>query len=117
MKTNLHIVIAGLLFASAASAADPQAPLDPVTVRSIPAKAPAMPAMLTLDCTPPNSAQQCGAFHGEVRRHFSNREIGMLFGAATAYPEYRSSYSFVKSRYENFAREYDARNLTAFAGR
>lgn len=116
MKPNQHIVIASLLFAIAANAAEPQAPLKPVTVSSAPARAAAAPSKLTTDCTPPNSVQQCAAFHAEIRRNFSSREIGMLFGAATAYPEYRTSYSFVRSRYDNFTREYDTRNLTAFAG-
>ncbi|HEX7915880.1 hypothetical protein [Rudaea sp.] len=117
MKASLHIVIASLLFAfAAANAADPQQPLNQVNVHSAKPDALAAAPKLTLDCAPPNSAQQCAAFHSEIRRHFNSREIGMLFGAATAYPEYRTSYSFVKSRYDNFTREYDTRNLTAFAG-
>jgi hypothetical protein len=39
-----------------------------------------------------------------IRQNFSEREIGMLFGAATAYPEYRTSYSSVRERYDNLVR-------------
>ncbi|MEP6940010.1 MAG: hypothetical protein ABI846_09620 [Rudaea sp.] len=71
----------------------------------------------SLECAPPNSAIDCAKFHAEIRHNFSSREIGMLFGAATAYPEYRTSYSQVAGRYDRFARTYDERNLTAFVSR
>lgn len=94
-----------------AHAADSQ--LRTVTVH--PSTAKAAPKAYTLDCAPPNSAQECGAFHQAIRRNFSNREIGMLFGASTAYPEARAGYGRVAERYDNFARTYDHSHLTAFA--
>jgi hypothetical protein len=100
-----------------AHAADPQAPLSQVTVRPAVSATRSAAPKLTLDCAPPNSAQACAAFHAEIRRNFTQREIGMLFGGATSYPEYRTSYSRVVARYDNFARSYDQRNLTAFAGK
>ena len=39
-------------------------------------------------CTPPSDAPTCAEFHRWIRANFSAREIGMLFGASTAYPEY-----------------------------
>jgi len=56
------------------------------------------------NCTPPASAPECAGFHEMIRQHFTDREIGMLFGAATAYPEYRTSYSQVRERYDNLVR-------------
>jgi hypothetical protein len=56
------------------------------------------------NCTPPADAPECAGFHALIRQHFSEREIGMLFGAATAYPEYRTSYSSVRERYDNLVR-------------
>ena len=63
------------------------------------------------DCTPPNDRAACAAWHQEIRRNFSSREIGMLFGAATSYPEYKTSYSNVKARYDRLQGEFAA-NLT-----
>ncbi|HET7063751.1 MAG TPA: hypothetical protein VFI49_05700 [Rudaea sp.] len=69
------------------------------------------------DCTPPNDRAVCAAWHEEIRRNFTSREIGMLFGAATSYPEYKTSYSNVKARYDRlqgeFAANYAARNSVA----
>src|SRR5215470_18704501 len=53
------------------------------------------------DCTPPADAPMCTGFHALIRANFNEREIGMLFGAATSYPEYRTSYSMVKDRYDD----------------
>jgi hypothetical protein len=53
------------------------------------------------NCTPPSSAPACASFHALIRQNFTEREIGMLFGAATAYAEYRTSYDSVRERYQN----------------
>ena len=60
-------------------------------------------------CTPPAAAPECSGFHALIRANFSEREIGMLFGAATSYPEYRTSYSSVRERYDdlvNYVEDY-----------
>ena len=57
------------------------------------------------ECRPPSSSVACAQFHDEIRRSFSTREIGMLFGAATSYPEFRTSYSRVQGRYERLRSE------------
>jgi hypothetical protein len=59
---------------------------------------------LVENCTPPTSAPGCAGFHAMIRQNFSEREIGMLFGAATAYPEYRTSYTSVRERYDAMLR-------------
>jgi len=56
-------------------------------------------------CLPPSSSSACAEWHEEIRRSFSTREIGMLFGAATSYPEFRTAYSRVKTRYERLRSE------------
>jgi hypothetical protein len=116
MKSHL-LFIAIALFASAAIAAadEPQSSLKTVTVHPGTSAAKTAVHGYTLDCTPPNTAVECAAFHREIRRNFSDREIGMLFGASTAYPESRSAYPQVAARYDAFSRTYDQQHLTAFA--
>lgn len=56
------------------------------------------------NCTPPAAAPACASFHELIRQNFNEREIGMLFGAATAYAEYRTSYDSVRERYDELVR-------------
>lgn len=55
-------------------------------------------------CRPPSSDEACSALHLQLRREFSRREIGMLFGAATSYPEFLTSYARVNARYQALLR-------------
>ncbi|TLY53751.1 MAG: hypothetical protein E6K53_00015 [Gammaproteobacteria bacterium] len=48
--------------------------LQPITVHE----------MHITDCTPPASFAVCDTWHAQIRRSFSPREIGMLFGARSA---------------------------------
>lgn len=96
MKRTTLAIVAGIGLALAGNAGASQN-LDAVKVNSS-----------ALDCTPPNDSQVCSAWHAEIRRNFSTREIGMLFGAATSYPEYRSSYSRAKERYDRLQGEFAA---------
>jgi hypothetical protein len=70
---------------------------------------------LVQNCTPPQAAPECASFHELIRQSFTEREIGMLFGAATAYPEYRTSYSSVRERYESLLRYVEDHGLPAVA--
>jgi len=67
------------------------------------------------NCTPPASAPECAGFHEMIRQSFSEREIGMLFGAATSYPEYRTSYNSVRERYDNLVRYVEDNGVPAVA--
>src|ERR1700756_3686722 len=96
MKRTTLAIVAGIGLALAGNAGAGQN-LDAVKVNSS-----------ALDCTPPNDSQLCSAWHAEIRRNFSSREIGMLFGAATSYPEYRTTYSSVKERYDRLQGEFAA---------
>jgi hypothetical protein len=103
----------------AGAAQDPQNSLEPITVKhhAATAVAPAaVPQAGSLDCTPPNDAPACAAFHSELRRRFNERELSMLFGAATSDPAYLSSYSKVSQRYQNFLHDYNSnQNANAVA--
>jgi len=89
------VVGAGLLAATGLANAAGQ--LAPVTVNQ---------NMLSVaDCRPPNASKTCSEFHAAIRRHFSTREIGLLFGASTAYPEYLSSNDELRARYDAFVRD------------
>jgi hypothetical protein len=70
---------------------------------------------LVQNCTPPQAAPECASFHEMIRQSFTEREIGMLFGAATAYPEYRTSYNSVRERYESLLRYIEDHGLPAVA--
>lgn len=104
MKRTVSITIALaaslIALASSAGAADRQS-LGTVSVNGT-----------TIDCTPPNSAKVCAEWHDEIRRNFSSREIGMLFGSATAYPESLTSYSRVKERYQQLQGSFAASHLS-----
>jgi hypothetical protein len=57
-------------------------------------------------CKPPSDLSMCAEWHRVIRRNFAPREIGMLFGSATSYAEYRTSYSRVKERYDRLRNEF-----------
>ena len=95
MKRTSVSIIAGLALALAGTAGAAERQLEAVKVNSS-----------SVNCTPPNDSQMCSAWHAEIRRNFTNREIGMLFGAATSYPEYKTSYSRVKDRYDRLQNEF-----------
>ncbi len=68
-------------------------------------------------CTPPNSAAVCAGLHNMIRANFSARELGMLFGASTPYPEYLTGgVDRLQARYHALVREYVAQ-LDASDGR
>jgi hypothetical protein len=66
------------------------------------------PAYNDLDgmCKPPSDIAMCAEWHRVIRRNFAPREIGMLFGTATSYPQYATSYSRVKERYDRLRNEF-----------
>ncbi|TLY51729.1 MAG: hypothetical protein E6K53_06580 [Gammaproteobacteria bacterium] len=113
MKTRLLITAIALSMFGVAQAADETKVYPQVNVAHSAAKG--SQSAYSMECTPPNSAEECAQFHKEIRQNFSNREIGMLFGASTAYAESRSAAPWVAQRYDNFARTYDEAHLTAFA--
>lgn len=105
MKLATCIITASIGVAMYGTAGAHERQLEAVSVRSTSA----------LDCTPPNDSQLCSAWHAEIRRNFSTREIGMLFNAATGYAEYKTVYSSVKERYDRLANEFAATHASADA--
>jgi len=63
------------------------------------------------DCAPPNDSKECADFHAAIRKNFSTREIGMLFGAPTAYQEYLTSNDRVHAKYAAFVRDVEQNGL------
>ena len=103
MKRTTYAIIAGIGLALSASAGAAERQLEAMKVRS----------GTSIDCTPPNDSQLCSAWHEEIRRNFTKREIGMLFGAVTSYPEYHTSYEGVKARYDRLQGEFAATYMSA----
>jgi len=66
---------------------------------------------IAAECTPPNDSQECADFHAAIRKNFTSREIGMLFGAASAYQEYLTSNDRVHAKYAAFVREVDNKGV------
>jgi hypothetical protein len=94
---TITIAIAFAGFAGAVNAQSPES-LSPVVVSGEVAA-----------CTPPSAAPACGNFHRFIRANFSDREIGMLFGNRTSYPEYQTGgIERVQRRYQLLSQEYVA---------
>ena len=74
---SIAIVLAGVV--GIASAAGQGKVMQPITVSGAP----------VAQCTPPSdtTGHACDAFDQLIRANFSRREIGMLFGYQTSYPE------------------------------
>ena len=90
---NRTLLAAALMSITGFAAA--QEPLAPVVVEGVDGR------YIVERCTPPTAAPECAPFHQMIRDNFSDREIAMLFGAATAAPERSASYSQVRERYDN----------------
>ena len=78
---------------------DADATLPPVAVERV------APGHIIFDCEPPNGAPECARFHDLIRQNFTPREIGMLFGASSAYFEYPVNYDRTRERYIAFLQD------------
>ena len=95
----IAIALAGLT--GAAAAGQTVETLQPITVSGA----------SIAQCTPPNdhTGHACDGFNQLVRANFSAREIGMLFGASTSYPESRTGgIDRLQKRYHALLQEYVA---------
>jgi hypothetical protein len=99
---SIAIVMAG--FAGVAAAGQPSGTMQPLNVTGSAA-----------ECAPPNdrTGRACDDFSQLVRANFSAREIGMLFGASTSYPEsLTGGLERLQKRYQALLQGYVAqRNL------
>lgn len=100
----IAITLAGICGAAAAG----NNTLQPVNVSDV-----------TVQCTPPDdtAGSACDAFDRLVRANFTPREIGMLFGYSTSYPESRSGgIDRVQRRYQALMQGYIAGRAQPAAG-
>ena len=108
----LTIAIMFSCFAGAAVAGNDQQVMPSVVVSAASIQA----------CTPPAYAPACEDFHRLIRANFSNREIGMLFGASSSYPEYvTGGTERLQRRYHGLVQDYmagqSAANTSSLAGK
>lgn len=104
---KLHAIAIAIVFAGfgGAAAARSDQTLPPIDVSGAEAAA---------VCKPPSDAPACGNFHRFIRANFSAREIGMLFGAETSYPEYLTGgIDRLQQRYQLVVQEYVAARSAA----
>lgn len=111
VRLGLTAALAAALLAAAVTDAD--AAVSPPSGAARLASGLTQPADDALDgrCTPPSDLAVCTTWHEAIRRNFGSREIGVLFGSATSYPEYATSYARLKSRYERLHDAFAAGNL------
>lgn len=96
---SIAIVLAGI--AGVASAAGQSKVMHPIVVSGAPIS----------ECLPPNgnTGHACDAFNQLVRANFTPREIGMLFGYQTSYPESLSGgVDRLEHRYQAVLQQYIA---------
>jgi hypothetical protein len=101
MKYSLLVSVIAVSFAAVtgiARAGDGQKPLPTVSVENTSRRA--------VDCTPPNDSPDCATLHAQIRAHFTESEISMLFGSATSSKEYPTSYGHIKQEYQKFLENY-----------
>ncbi|HEX7368891.1 MAG TPA: hypothetical protein VF284_01245 [Rhodanobacteraceae bacterium] len=104
---SIAIVLTGIV--GVASAAGQQGRvMPPVNVQGITGSA----------CTPPNdtTGHACDSYDQFLRANFTRREIGMLFGYQTAYPEYLTGgIDRLQRRYQVLLQQYVAAHSAANA--
>lgn len=99
---SIAIVLAGMVGVAFAGGQSTIMPL--VTVPGAP----------VAQCTPPTDDAACADFHRWIRANFSEREIGMLFGASTAFPGYATGgIDRLERRYHAKLHEYLAARQAA----
>lgn len=104
--STITIAIALAGFCGMASAAGQDNTMQPVVVSG---------AAIS-GCVPPDdqAGHACDAFDQWVRANFTEREIGMLFGDRTSYPEYLTGgIDRLQQRYQKLLSEYVAQHSQA----
>ena len=94
MKCTL-IAIA-LLAGSATAWAQDDDTLPPVVVEHYDG------SRVVVDCEPPTDSPNCTYYHALLRQNFTPHELALLFGPATGYADYRTSYSMAREHYAAF---------------
>ena len=114
-KTRLGTCAAltAMLLTAFASQSHAAASMQGEELQIAPSMVESMHNELDMSCVPPSDLVACTAWHQVIRANFSPREIGILFGTATSYPEYATSYARIKNRYVRLQGEFSAERLPA----
>lgn len=112
-KLRLSVAMTAMLLTAFASQSHAAASMQGDELQIAPSMAELTPGKLDTACMPPSDLAACTAWHKVIRANFSSREIGILFGTATSYPEYATSHERIKNRYERLQGEFSAERLGA----
>lgn len=98
MKLHILIITMALAGVAGAAAADN---IGPATSRTL------TPQELVTHCALPTSATACKDLHRAIRFNFRDREVAMLFGAGSVYPQYRNGgIERLQVRYQTWLKAY-----------
>lgn len=106
MKTHAIAIAIGLAGLAGTANAGNQREVPPVQVNAVNFTA----------CTPPddNLTPACESLHRFIRANFSPREIGMLFGFQSSYPDYLTGgIDALRNRYRERLQEFIVTQNTA----
>jgi invasion protein IalB len=113
VRLGTRAMLAAMLLTAIASQSHAAVSMQGDDLQIAPSMVELAPGKLDAACAPPSDLGACAAWHQVIRANFSPREIGILFGTATSYPEYATSYARIKSRYERLQGEFSAERLPA----
>lgn len=111
-RLGMYAALATLLLTAFASHSHASTSTNDGDLQIAPSVVEFMPNHLDDSCLPPSGLAACAAWHQVIRANFSSREIGILFGTATSYPEYATAYSRIKSRYARLHDEFSAERFS-----
>lgn len=111
-RLGMSAALTALVLAAFASQSHASASIPDSDLQIAASVAEFTPNQLDGNCLPPSDLEACKAWHRVIRANFSPREIGILFGTATSYPEYATAYSRIKSRYARLHDEFSAERFS-----
>lgn len=110
-RLGMSAAMATLLLTAFASQSHASTSMNDGDLQIAPSVVELMPSRLDDNCLPPSDLVACAAWHQVIRANFSPREIGILFGTATSYPEYATAYSRIRARYARLHDEFTVERL------
>jgi len=114
VRLGTSAALAALMLTAFVSQSHAAASMQDGDLQIAPSMVELAPQELDTSCAPPSDLVACAAWHQVIRANFSPREIGILFGTATSYPEYATSYSRIKNRYVRLHDEFSAARTVSF---
>lgn len=110
---KLHAITTAIALAGFAGIAMADKPAQTARVETMPSITVSAAAF---ECTPPNdhTGHRCDAFNDLIRANFSPRQIGMLFGHRSSYPEsLTGGIDRLQRRYQLVVQQYVAAQQAA----